>query len=200
MILFLRWKSLSRDFYGASMNPVRLLLFFLIAAVVLLAVPFPLQAGGSYQAKTVVLKNREYGESLIQGIRNARTSIVCSFYLFKITDAKGNQPRRIAEELILAGKRGVAVTVILERDSGKSDHLNEENRRTAAFLSRKGVKVFFDSPSVITHAKVAVIDGRYVYLGSHNLTQSALMRNNELSVRIDSPEMAEEISAYLESL
>ncbi len=181
------------------MKRIRIVLLFLVAALICIA-PFPLQAGGSHQAKTVLLKNREYGEALVQGIRDARISIVCSFYLFKITGSAGNQPLRIAEELVRAGKRGVAVTVVLERESGTNDRLGEENRHTAAYLSREGVKVYFDSPSVVTHAKVAVIDGRYVYLGSHNLTQSALRHNNELSVRIDSPEMAAEITAYLEKL
>ena len=176
------------------------LILFLLAALLAFAAPSPLQAGGGYQSKTVLLKNREYGDALIQGIRDARTSIACSFYLFKITGSRGNLPSRIAEELIRAGKRGVAVTVILERDSGSKDRLSQENRHTAAYLSREGVKVFFDSPSVVTHAKVAVIDGRYVYLGSHNLTQSALRHNNELSVRIDSPEMAAEVTSYLERL
>jgi phosphatidylserine/phosphatidylglycerophosphate/cardiolipin synthase-like enzyme len=60
--------------------------------------------------------------------------------------------------------------------------------------------VSFDSPTVVTHAKVVVVDGRYVYLGSHNLTQSALRHNNELSVRIDSPELAAEVAAYLGKL
>jgi phosphatidylserine/phosphatidylglycerophosphate/cardiolipin synthase-like enzyme len=177
---------------------MRIVLVFL--AVLICITPFPLLAGGSHQAKTVLLKNREYGEALIQGIRDARTSIVCSFYLFKITGSTGNQPRRIAEELVRANRRGVAVSVVLERDSGTNDRLGEENRHTAAYLSREGVKVHFDSPSVVTHAKVAVIDGRYIYLGSHNLTQSALRHNNELSVRIDSPEMAAEVTSYLERL
>lgn len=179
----------------------RLMLLPLVAVLLCIA-PSPLLAGGSYQGKTVLLENREYGEALAQGIRDARASIICSFYLFKITDSSGNQPRRIAEELIRAARRGVAVKVILERDSGTKgkDSLGEENRRTAAFLSRGGVKVVFDSPRTVTHAKVVVIDGRFVYLGSHNLTQGALRRNNELSVRIDSPGMAEEVTAYLDRL
>ena len=45
-----------------------------------------------------------------------------------------------------------------------------------------------------------MIDGRYVYLGSHNLTQAALKHNNELSVLLDSPEVAAEVGAYLERL
>ncbi|WP_243688574.1 phospholipase D-like domain-containing protein [Geotalea toluenoxydans] len=44
------------------------------------------------------------------------------------------------------------------------------------------------------------MDSRYVFIGSHNLTQSALQHNNELSVMIDSPEMAAEIKAYLNRL
>jgi phosphatidylserine/phosphatidylglycerophosphate/cardiolipin synthase-like enzyme len=173
---------------------------WMLAALLACTVPSPLQAGESYQARTMLLQNSEYGEALIQGIREARTSIIGSFYLFKITGSRGNLPRRIAEELIRAGRRGIAVTVILERTSGKNDRLDDENRQAADYLSRGGVRVHFDSPAVVTHAKVAVIDGRYVYLGSHNMTQSALRHNNELSVRIDSPGMAAEVTAYLEKL
>jgi phosphatidylserine/phosphatidylglycerophosphate/cardiolipin synthase-like enzyme len=178
----------------------RLVLFSLIA---LLACANPCRleaAGASYQARTVLLANSAYGEALLEGIRGARTSIIGSFYLFKISDSRNNKPRKIAEELGRAARRGVRVTMILEQDSGSGDRLNEENRATAAFLSREGVKVVFDSPAVVTHAKAAVIDGRYVYLGSHNLTQSALRHNNELSVRIDSPELAAEVIAYLKRL
>ena len=92
------------------------------------------------------------------------------------------------------------VTVILEKGNDKNDQLNAENSATAALLAKGGVRVFFDSPHVTSHMKTAVIDNRYVYLGSHNLTQSALRRNNELSVLIDSPEMAAEIKAYLDRL
>ena len=92
------------------------------------------------------------------------------------------------------------VTVILEKGSDARDNLNSDNRRTAALLTRGGVKVFFDSPRVTTYNKVVVIDNRYLYLGSHNLTQSALQHNNELSVLIDSPELAAEALAFLERL
>jgi len=160
----------------------------------------PVHAGGSFATRTSLLRNQEYAEALLQGIGNARANITCAFYLFKTTDARGNLPRRIAEELVRARKRGVEVTVILEKGSDARDNLNSDNRRTAALLSRGGVKVFFDSPRVTTHNKVVVIDNRYLYLGSHNLTQSALRHNNELSVLIDSPELAAEVLASLERL
>ncbi len=166
----------------------------------LIAFASPVFAGGTFASRTTLLRNQEYAEALMQGIGNARESVICSFYLFKTTDARGNEPRRIAEELIRARKRGVAVTVILEGGGGAKDSLTADNRRTAALLARGGVKVFFDSPRTTTHNKVVVIDGRYVFIGSHNLTQSALEHNNELSVLIDSPELAAQVKAWLDLL
>lgn len=147
-----------------------------------------------------LLKNRQYQDVLLTGIRAARTSVVGCFYLFKATDSDGNIPRRIVDELLAARRRGVDVTVILERNRKQNDDLNRNNLHTAALLSRGGVKVFFDSPRITTHAKVVVIDRRYLYLGSHNLTQSALTHNNELSVMIDSPPLAGEVLSYLQRL
>ncbi len=162
-------------------------------------------AGGTYAARTTLLKNREFSDALLEGVHSARKSIYFSFFLFKITDSRTNLPRRIAEELIQAKKRGVEVTVLLERQSADRtsagrDSLDFDNRRTAELLNKGGVKVYFDSPGVTTHTKVAVIDGRFVFLGSHNLSQSALRHNNELSVMLDSPEMAAEVTAYLDRL
>ena len=171
-----------------------------VLALGLLSPVLPVSAGEVPRANTFLLRNQEYGEAVLQGIKGARKSILCSFFLFKITGSARNQPRAIAEELIKAKKRGVDVTVILERDNGRKGGVTEDNRETAAFLSSGGVKVFFDSPAVVTHTKAVVIDGRYVYVGSHNLTQAALRHNNELSVMVDSPEMAAEVTSYLDRL
>jgi len=179
--------------------PKRLAMAFLIA-VSLCSVAAPLLAGGSYYARTTLLRNQEYSEALQKGLREARRSIIFSFYLFKVMETRGNQPRAIAAELIKAAGRGVDVTVILEKGNDKNDQLNAENRNSAALLSRGGVKVFFDTLHTTSHMKTVVIDSRYVYIGSHNLTQSALQRNNELSVLIDSPEIAAEVKAYLDRL
>jgi phosphatidylserine/phosphatidylglycerophosphate/cardiolipin synthase-like enzyme len=168
---------------------------FLASSLVTLS---PAYAGDSVTSTTTLLRNQEYSEALLQRIDNARESILCSFYLFKIGEGRANQPRRIADELIRARRRGVEVIVILEISAEGRDPLNEDNRHTAALLTGGGIKVFFDSPQVITHNKVVVIDRRYLFLGSHNLTQAALRHNNELSVLIDSPELAAQARTYLE--
>jgi phosphatidylserine/phosphatidylglycerophosphate/cardiolipin synthase-like enzyme len=171
-----------------------------LVAALILSFPSPGFSTGSYSTKTTLLQNQSYAETLLRGIREARREIIFTFYLFKMTESRGNSPREIATELVKAKKRGVDVTVILEEGRNSKDPLNAENRATAQFLSRSGVKVFFDSPRVTTHAKVAVIDSRFVYLGSHNLTQSALRHNNELSILLDSPEIAAEVKSWLDHL
>lgn len=160
---------------------------------------------GSYPARTTLLENRDFADALIDGIRSAKRSIHLSFFLFKANDKRDNIPRRIAEELIKARKRGADVSVLLERPSRERtssgvDTLYSDNRHTADLLSRGGVKVYFDSPSVTTHTKVAVIDAHLVFIGSHNLSQSALRHNNELSVMLESPELAAEVKTYLDRL
>ncbi|HTP67238.1 MAG TPA: phospholipase D-like domain-containing protein [Geobacteraceae bacterium] len=174
----------------------RLISWFLAAS--LLFAVYPAEARPGHTATTTLLRNQEYAEELLKRIGKARENIVCSFYLFKITDRRGNQPRRIADALIEARTRGVPVTVILERGRSSQDRLYADNRATADLLSRGGVRVYFASPGVTTHNKIVVIDDRYIFLGSHNLTQGALKYNNELSVLIDSPEMAAEVRSYLE--
>lgn len=167
----------------------------LVASFVIVAAPAHPSEFNS--ARVATLKNREYATALMGGIREARSSVILCCYLFKTTGSPTNLPLAIADELIRAHQRGVDVTVILERSEDVDDSLNRENHETARILSRRGVKVRFDSIRKTTHSKVAVIDSRYVYLGSHNLSQSALTRNNEISVLIDSPEMAKEMEDYL---
>ncbi len=157
-------------------------------------------ASGTFPAKVTLLENREYHDALLKSIRSSQKSIFLSYYLFKVTPSPLNLPHKIAEELINAANRGVAVTVILEFSNDSIDKLNKVNEQTAALLANNGIRVLFDSPRKRSHMKTALIDDRYVFIGSHNLTQSALKYNNEISVLIDSPDMASEVKAYMKAL
>lgn len=178
----------------------RALLVLLLVGALLSPSLSPAAAGDWHDLRATLLANKEFAPALINGIRAARKNIICCYYLFKTGSGRTNLPRRIAEELLRARQRGVEVSVILEAQGKNKDRLDADNHATAALLSRGGVKVFFDSPAVTTHSKVTVIDDRYVYLGSHNLTQGALSHNNEFSLLLDSPETAAEIRALLNRL
>lgn len=188
--------------YLMSFNKTKLLRLISVSLfiVLLLGEAIPVFASGSCAAKVTLLKNREYADALLKGIRNSRKSIILSCYLFKLNPSKPGVPGRVAEELTKAGNRGVDVTVVFEISNDTDDPLNAGNRETASLLSRSGIRVLFDSPRTKSHLKAALIDDRYVFVGSHNLTESALKHNNEVSVLMESPEIASEMRSYLKQL
>lgn len=147
-----------------------------------------------------LLKNREYFPALKEAIDMAKGEVVLSFFRFKTKGKANNYPDIILASLGEAAKRGVKVTVLLEQSKDATESTNRENRQTMGRLRKMGVGVHLDAPERTTHTKMAVIDGKHTFLGSHNLTQSALKYNNEMSVMIESPQVAAEALEYIKSL
>ena len=146
-----------------------------------------------------LLLDRDYFTALVDGVDRARSEIFLSAYLFRtIENAKG-YPETVLKRLLAAVNRGVRVDVVLERNQD-ADDLNRKNAETAERLKQAGIRVCMDAPDRVTHTKLVVIDRRYLLIGSHNLTQSALKYNHEASVWIDSAPLAEEALRYMESL
>lgn len=148
------------------------------------------------------LANREYFHALEDKIKSAKDEILVAMYLFRTTDHKGNLATALREDLIAASSRGVKVTVLLEKEKRgrKGSSLNDDNAFTAKVLSRGGVKVYLDDPETTTHTKLVVIDNRFVFLGSHNFSDSALRFNNEASVMIESPNIARSASSFIRKI
>ncbi len=147
----------------------------------------------------VFLPNDTYFDVLREKINSAQKEIVISMFLFKTTGPPVYRPNILVEELGKAVRRGVDVKVILEMGpKEKRSRVDEDNLRTAVKLIEKNIKVYFDPPNVDSHAKIVVIDRKYVFIGSHNFTQSGLLYNNEASVMIVSPKLAEEVLKYIE--
>jgi len=146
---------------------------------------------------TVFLKNQEYFPVLLKVIDEAKSEILMSFFLFKAGVHRKSYPDRVLAHLAKSIQRGVKVVVILENSGGHDHKLDGENNRTKQILEAKGAEVHFDSPAKTMHNKLIVVDRRLVLLGSHNLTQAALKYNNETSLLIDKPELAEAARTYL---
>ena len=169
--------------------------------ILILGMSGPVFLHASDERHITLLEDGEYFQAFMRGVGEAKREIVMSFFLFKTNGYSTNRPDRVLAALGFAAERGVRVRIILERGNGGEDSsVDASNRETAERLREKGIKVIFDSPRVTTHTKAAVIDGRYIFLGSHNLTNSALKYNRELSVYIDSPPLAEEVLRYIGSL
>ncbi len=176
-------------------------LLILVAQTVLVADP-ETQARGSIPAAgsdVRLLKDRNYLPALLEGIDQARREIALSVFFFKTNGFKDHQPDRVLSHLREAARRGVKVDVVVEQGQ-EGDNVSGDNAETAKKLRAAGIAVCMDGPDRTTHAKMVIIDRRYLFVGSHNLTQSALKYNHEVSVRIDSPSLAEEGLRYMKSL
>jgi phosphatidylserine/phosphatidylglycerophosphate/cardiolipin synthase-like enzyme len=151
------------------------------------------------QCEALLLPNHEYYPYLKNFFQKAQKSIIGTVYLVKVSRFPDNEPSDLLRELVAARKRNVHVELVLE-NSDEDRESNASNQFAAEMLQKAGVEVRFDSARVATHAKTFVIDGRYCFLGSHNLTHAAMAKNAELSIFVDSVEMAKSITDFIRQI
>ncbi|MDT8446725.1 MAG: phospholipase D-like domain-containing protein [bacterium] len=154
-----------------------------------------LWAGSGKAQEAQLLEAADFAPALIRQIHSAQSRVVLATYVFRLRP-KG-RTAELAHELAAARKRGVKVEVFLE-ETGKNDSLDRSNRQAAKWLKARGILVHFDRPERRSHAKVAVVDGEYCFVGSHNLTESALRYNHEMSLLVRSVDLARQIERGLE--
>jgi phosphatidylserine/phosphatidylglycerophosphate/cardiolipin synthase-like enzyme len=153
----------------------------------------------AHEAKVSLLPDEKLLPALVQDINNAKKSIDIAIYMFKTNDKRRNDTELIKSALIMASRRGVKVYSAMESAKAK-DFVTKANKDTGEELAAEGATVIYDSPKTRMHAKSVVIDGRIVYIGSHNYTHSALNYNRELTVRIESEEIAKQTIEYIKSI
>jgi phosphatidylserine/phosphatidylglycerophosphate/cardiolipin synthase-like enzyme len=179
-VLVLYWRRLQHRAWLALLLPVIL-------------------ASCAQEPQVAFLGNEAYFDALMPHLTRAKQEIVVSMFLFATGDRENNRANQVKEALIEAAKRGVRVHVFLDQ-SDAQEFSTEANRNVAEDMRRHGITVKFDSPARTTHTKLVIIDQRYVFLGSHNFTQSALRHNNEASVFVESPKIAQQALAYLKRI
>ncbi len=171
----------------------------------------------SYPADVTDISGTKYFPALKEALSKAEKSIYVAMFTIESTLARPDaKPNQLIDTLIAAKNRGVEVQVILDQnvdfvhmhpglsDGRVSRFLREESqiKSTRAYrrLKDAGVKVNYDEPARYTHAKCIIIDKKIVILGSTNWTEASFDNNIETSVLINSPQLAEEILAYLKTI
>jgi phosphatidylserine/phosphatidylglycerophosphate/cardiolipin synthase-like enzyme len=146
---------------------------------------------------------RRTDQALLEVISRAtRCLYVVSFVAYKVP--------HVAEALVRAAERGVAIHLILESEK------ESERRVTFSALEALGPQVVARSrvycwpverrqrsPSGVLpslHAKCAVADGKVLFISSANLTEHAHDYNMELGVLIVGGELPSQVEAHLEGL
>lgn len=148
-------------------------------------------------ASPELLDGQEYYKRLLADIRKSQSEIVVAMYLIALpSDAGVEHPvRKILDALILAKKRGVKVSIILDASGGTTREETPEgkNREAAMYLKQGSVEIQWDRPDVSLHSKMVVVDRRIVYVGSCNWSEYAFRRNTEHTLREEDGELAAKV-------
>jgi phosphatidylserine/phosphatidylglycerophosphate/cardiolipin synthase-like enzyme len=115
-------------------------------------------------------------DAIIAELEAAKASVYVQAYSFT---HKG-----IAKALVEAARRGVKVSVILDKSQ------RTEKYSGADFVANAGIPVVIDEKPAIAHSKVMIIDTNTVITGSYNFTTSAEERNVENLLVLRSAELA----------
>ncbi len=138
------------------------------------------------------VKDSEAYMALLNEINGASESIYVVMFIIKYDPDDPDDPvNDLLHALVRAKGRGLNVRVLVD------DETLESYPETIAFLKGNGIDVRLDeSGEVRTHAKMVVVDGRTLYVGSHNWTESALRYNHEAGLVVKDGEVVGEAENY----
>ncbi|MBB1283541.1 phospholipase [Flavisolibacter sp. BT320] len=125
---------------------------------------------------------------LFKEARNNIT-IVCSYFLPGLS---------LRNRLSKAVKRGVSVKVILASTSDVAFTKHAE-RYLYNWMFRNGIEIYEYQPTVL-HAKVAVVDSRFLTVGSYNINDLSAQASVELNLLVRDAELATELEGEIDAV
>ena len=129
------------------------------------ALPPPIWRAEAPSAEVCVTPGDDCAARLVKLLDRAQREILVQAYSF--TSA------HIAKALRDAHKRGVVVTVILDKSQ------RTQKYSSADFLAHAGIPTYIDAEHAISHNKVMLIDNATIVTGSFNFTRAAQEKNAE---------------------
>jgi phosphatidylserine/phosphatidylglycerophosphate/cardiolipin synthase-like enzyme len=138
----------------------------LVGLIVLLCLacssPAPTVSAGPLAAEVIQVffsPNGGATEAVVRELGNAKIEILVQAYSF--TSAP------IAKALVNAHKRGVKVTVILDKSQRSKKYSSTD------FVAHAGIPTYIDDQHAIAHNKIMIIDQATIITGSFNFTKAA---------------------------
>ena len=151
-------------------------------------------------AEIELVENWAYYSLIGDLIRQAQNSINIATFDFLLQFQKEKSPTfQIVEKLAAARERGVRIKILLNA-SPHYYHLTEIHSLLHITLQEKGIDCKLWRANETLHAKMIIVDRTEVVIGSHNISDSALTKNIEISVRITNPQFGEKCSQVFDRL
>ncbi len=142
----------------------------------------------------VVIK-RDYVSTVMKLIEHANSSVYVAMFLIKYDPRDPVDPvNELLDRLCSVYRRGVEVRVLVD------DKTYSVYPQTIEYLKSCGIKIKIWSFREDLHAKILIIDRKYVVIGSHNWTESGLWWNIEVSIISSNPDTVEKIVKLFEDL
>jgi phosphatidylserine/phosphatidylglycerophosphate/cardiolipin synthase-like enzyme len=142
------------------------------------------------------LPDETYFGNLTYYLDLANESVYVVMYVVKYDSNEPNDPVNILlRKLVDLYSRGIDVKIVID------DQTYQSYPETISYLVESGVPVRLDeSKAKTTHAKIVIIDGKYVFIGSHNWTESALTSNHEATLLVNSSKLAKLVLEYFNGI
>jgi phosphatidylserine/phosphatidylglycerophosphate/cardiolipin synthase-like enzyme len=167
-----------------------------LVTVVYLRVGFRLGA----PAKVAIANDRSFFPAVDEVLTGAQSTIDVILYQARFYfHYPGSESNTLLLDLVEAGERGVEVRAVIEQADWNITN-SEENRDVWNVLRLGDIELYFDPVGTTSHAKLVIVDDRYVIIGSTNWNHYALDINNEANVVIDSKQAARAFRTYFEEL
>ena len=110
-----------------------------------------------------------------------------------------NPTNAIVKSLKDASQRGVNVQMLMGESSDMPPIIDKVLMRRATRLSQEDNFTLYSQAGGFHHEKVVSIDGHLLLVGSHNMDGFSLKTNHEMSVLMDSSELAAVFDAYFDA-
>ncbi len=118
-------------------------------------------------------------------IKAAKKEVYVEAYLMsKPRRKKPGKEELLYNELLGAMRRGLDCKVILNYTNPENKMI-KENVAASEWLKAQGISVRAVGRNRTVHAKMIIVDGVSLILGSHNWTSRAMTRNIEASVQVE---------------
>jgi len=160
--------------------------------------PYPRASTGTCSGGVTCFGDAKYYDNVLPLLKSAKRRVYMVMYQITQSTSSSTQQGKLCQALINARKQGADVRVVLERTDYKNDP-NTNNQTAAAMLKRGGVQVRFDRDSVITHAKMLVVDDAVV-VSTNNWTKAGLQKNHEAGVIVRDSTAVHDAIEYFEKV